>query len=122
MKKLTLAILAFLAVGATAQTRHYLTEEGVVVTSPTGIVESRVIEVTPIEVMRTLPLSVLFEVPGDEARRINVRHYDTRNDADTADINDELDELIDTRDPHYFDVLYEADTFQEREMLDAIGE
>lgn len=101
MKKLTIAILACLAVGASAQSRHYTTEHGTVTATPHGMYETRVVEVTPI---RMVPVSTshstqLLVVPASEAVMVPSRTVliQTRYD-DTADV-----ELLRDRDFRAYD-------------------
>jgi hypothetical protein len=99
MKKLTLALLACLTVAASAQSRHYATGDAVVTVLPGGAtVETRMVEVVPMEVLRVSETPVLYTLPA--ATRVEVRHYDT---ADT------LDEVRFPRETMY-DVLYETRT------------
>lgn len=109
MKKLlTVAMLAALTVGASAQTRHYATGNSVVTALPGGDkVETRMVEVVPVTVIRsseapvfyTMPSSYSMPTPGSETRVLQVRQYD-----DTADVSEEL--YVPRSD--LYDVMYET--------------
>lgn len=65
MKKLTLALVACMALGASAQVRHYLTRNGVVSISPEGTSQTRVVELAPVQVVpyATNPILVVPSHP-----------------------------------------------------------
>lgn len=85
MKKLALAIVAFLAVGASAQSRLYLNEEGIVRASADGVVQAATLEMVGQDSLYHLPLNyVLF--PVEEPVRLNARYYWV-DAADTADLD-----------------------------------
>ncbi len=101
MKKLTLAIVAFLAVGASAQSRHYTTENGMVTATPHGKYETRVVEVTPV---RMVPVSTarstqLLVVPASNTVVVPSRTVLLQTEYDdTADV-----ELLRDRDFRAYD-------------------
>lgn len=83
-KAMIVALLAALSVGASAQTRHYATSEGVVTALPGGDkLETRLVEVVP--VIRVMEAPMLYTLPV-ESRVLYVRPYDS----DTADTSDDL--------------------------------
>lgn len=101
-KTLTLALLAALTVGASAQTRHYATGNSVVTALPGGDkVETRMVEVVPVTVIRTSEAPVFYTLPASsaEARVLQVRRYD-----DTANTTEGLN--MPRHELH--DVLYET--------------
>lgn len=85
MKKLALAIIACLAVGASAQTRHYSTGDSIVTALPGGDkIETRLVEVFPATVVPVTTTPVLITVPSNEARVLHVRGYDGNDDTATT--------------------------------------
>lgn len=60
MKKLALALVAFMAVGASAQTRHYVTKDGIVHIHRPEVYQTRVVEVTPVQVVPVAPTRVIL--------------------------------------------------------------
>lgn len=89
MKKLALAIVACLAVGASAQTRHYSTGNSIVTALPGGAkVETQLVEVVPAAVVPVTSTPVLLTVPSTQTRVLHVHQYDV--DDDTADTLDRL--------------------------------
>ena len=102
MKKLALAIVACLAVGASAQTRHYSTGDGIVTALPGGTkVETQLVDVVPVQIPTVTTTPVLFTVPASQARVLHVRNYDLNDTADTLDMlyypADVRTEVISTR-------------------------
>lgn len=82
MKKLVLGIVALMAVGASAQTRHYATEQGVVTALPGGA-KVHLVEVAPVRVvpMNSVSSPVIYTAPATQGR-LMIREIDT---ADTGD-------------------------------------
>ena len=60
MKKLLLALVACMAVGASAQTLHYVTDDGIVHIHRPEVYQTRVVEVTPVQVMPVVPTRVIL--------------------------------------------------------------
>lgn len=106
MKKLTLALLAFLTVGAAAQSRHYISENGVIHVHRPGVYETRVVEVTaPVRVVT--PAERVLVVPDSTVHRTILI------DDDTADVpliypHAELD-------PHLYEVEVYRRTIEVRD-------
>jgi hypothetical protein len=79
MKKLTLALLAFLAVGAAAQNRHYEGANGVIHVHPNDqIYRTQIIEVVPVR--QVTPVERVIVVPDGTV------HHTIWIDDDTADV------------------------------------
>ena len=92
MKKLTLALLAFMAIGASAeQHRHYIGEHGVIHSSSAGRYETRAVQVVPVRIAPAVvtPTRVLV-VPTTTTRTVILD--------DTADV-----ELLRDRDYNAYD-------------------
>ena len=98
MKKLTLALVACLAVGASAGTRHYTTENGMVTVRDGEMLETRVVEVVPVRVVPVSTTTILV-APSSQDNALNVRRYDM---LDTADTSDDLNRS------DYYEYLYET--------------